>query len=68
MKQLVRNVKIIGTGSYTPERILTNLELESMVDTNSEWIEKNLGINGYGAATLTYPTQIKTSGSFYWTL
>lgn len=44
MKQLVRNVKIIGTGSYTPEKILTNSELELMVDTNSEWIEKKLGI------------------------
>ena len=44
MKQLVRNVKIIGTGSYTPEKILTNFELESMVNTNAEWIEKTLGI------------------------
>lgn len=44
MKQLVRNVKIIGTGSYTPEKIITNLELESMVDTNAKWIEINLGI------------------------
>lgn len=44
MKQLVRNVKIIGTGSYTPEKILSNLDLETMVNTNSEWIEKNLGI------------------------
>lgn len=44
MKQLVRNVKIIGTGSYTPEKILTNKDLEKLVDTNAEWIEKNLGI------------------------
>lgn len=44
MKQIIRNVKIIGTGSYTPERILTNSELESMVNTNAEWIERNLGI------------------------
>jgi 3-oxoacyl-[acyl-carrier-protein] synthase-3 len=44
MKQLVRKVKIIGTGSYTPEKILTNAELESMVETSSDWIEKNLGI------------------------
>ena len=44
MRQLVRNVKIIGTGSYTPEKILTNKELESMVSTNAEWIETNLGI------------------------
>jgi 3-oxoacyl-[acyl-carrier-protein] synthase-3 len=44
MKQLVRNVKIIGTGSYTPEKILTNSDLEKMVSTSSEWIEGNLGI------------------------
>lgn len=44
MKQLVRNVKIIGTGSYTPELIYTNSYLETLVDTNSDWIEENLGI------------------------
>lgn len=44
MKQLVRNVKIIGTGSYTPETIFTNKYLESIIDTNAEWIEKNIGI------------------------
>lgn len=44
MKQLVRNVKIIGTGSYTPETIYTNKYLETIIDTNAEWIEKNLGI------------------------
>jgi len=44
MKQLVRNVKIIGTGSYVPEKILTNKELESMVKTNDAWIQETLGI------------------------
>lgn len=44
MKQLVRNVKIIGTGSYVPENIYTNEYLESILPTNSEWIFKNLGI------------------------
>jgi 3-oxoacyl-[acyl-carrier-protein] synthase-3 len=44
MKQLVRNVKIIGTGSYVPEKILTNKDLESIVPTNSQWIEENTGI------------------------
>ena len=44
MKQLVRNVKIIGTGSFVPEKVYTNKYMESIVDTNSEWIEKNLGI------------------------
>ncbi|MBD8082325.1 3-oxoacyl-ACP synthase III family protein [Chryseobacterium caseinilyticum] len=44
MKQLVRNVKIIGTGSYTPEKILTNEELSEILPTTPEWIEENLGI------------------------
>ncbi len=44
MKQIVRNVKIIGTGSYVPETIISNEYLETTIDTNSEWIEQNLGI------------------------
>jgi 3-oxoacyl-[acyl-carrier-protein] synthase-3 len=44
MKQIVRNVKIIGTGSYTPETIYTNKYLESILDTSDEWIQTNLGI------------------------
>jgi 3-oxoacyl-[acyl-carrier-protein] synthase III len=44
MKQLVRNVKIIGTGSYAPDKIYTNDYLASFLPTNSKWIEDNLGI------------------------
>lgn len=44
MKQLIRNVKIIGTGSYTPETVYTNEYLETIVPTNSQWIYENLGI------------------------
>jgi 3-oxoacyl-[acyl-carrier-protein] synthase-3 len=36
--------RISGTGSYLPERILTNLELEKMVDTTDEWIRTRTGI------------------------
>lgn len=36
--------KIIGTGSYLPEKILTNKDLESMVDTSDEWIRTRTGI------------------------
>lgn len=35
---------IAGTGSYLPERILTNKELEQMVDTTDEWIISRTGI------------------------
>lgn len=36
--------RIIGTGSYLPERILTNYDLEKMVDTSDEWIRTRTGI------------------------
>ena len=36
--------RIAGTGSYLPERILTNAELETMVDTTDEWIRSRTGI------------------------
>ena len=36
--------KIISTGSYLPEKILTNKDLEKMVDTSHEWIIERTGI------------------------
>ncbi len=36
--------RIIGTGSYLPERILTNAELATRVDTSDEWIRERTGI------------------------
>ena len=36
--------RISGTGSYLPEKILTNADLESMVDTTDEWIFTRTGI------------------------
>ena len=44
MKQFVRQVKIIGTGSYTPETVYSNEYMESIVDTKAKWIEEKLGI------------------------
>jgi 3-oxoacyl-[acyl-carrier-protein] synthase III len=44
MKQMVRNVRIIGTGSYVPEKKMTNADLEAIVDTNDSWIQSSLGI------------------------
>ena len=39
-----RTVSIIGTGSYVPERILTNADLEKSVETTDEWITTRTGI------------------------
>jgi len=36
--------RIAGTGSYLPERILTNADLEKMVDTTDQWIVERTGI------------------------
>ncbi|MCW5591749.1 MAG: ketoacyl-ACP synthase III [Burkholderiales bacterium] len=36
--------RIVGTGSYLPEKVLTNRDLESMVDTTDEWIVARTGI------------------------
>jgi len=36
---------IIGTGSYVPEKVLTNFDLEKMVDTSDEWIRRRTGIS-----------------------
>lgn len=37
-------VYMVGTGSYLPERVLTNAELETMVETTDEWIRTRTGI------------------------
>lgn len=39
-----RTVSIVGTGSYVPEKILTNEDLSRMVETNDEWITTRTGI------------------------
>lgn len=38
------NVSILGVGSYLPEKIVTNEEIENKIDTSSSWIESKLGI------------------------
>ncbi len=37
-------MKIAGTGSYVPERVLTNADLEKLVETTDEWIMSRTGI------------------------
>lgn len=36
--------KIVGTGSYLPEKVMTNFDLEKVVDTTDEWIRTRTGI------------------------
>ena len=37
-------VEIVSTGRYLPDRVLTNADLEKMVDTSDEWIRERTGI------------------------
>lgn len=36
--------RIVGTGRFLPERVLTNADLEKMVDTSDEWIKTRTGV------------------------
>lgn len=40
----LKSVGILGTGKYVPERVLTNADLEKMVETNDEWIVTRTGM------------------------
>ena len=41
---MTKFAKIISSGSYLPERVLTNKELEDIVDTSDDWITERTGI------------------------
>lgn len=54
--------RVIGTGSYLPETVLTNKDLEAFCDTNDEWIRQRTGIEqrhqaspGQGTSDLAVP-------------
>ena len=40
----MRGAKLTGTGMYVPDRVLTNRDLERMVETSDEWIRERTGI------------------------
>ena len=44
MTGIIQQAHIIGTGSSRPERILSNKDLETIVDTTDEWIVRRSGI------------------------
>ena len=44
MTEKVRRIKIRSTGVYLPDKVLTNADLEKMVDTSDEWITTRTGI------------------------
>ncbi len=51
-----KNVGILGIGTYVPEDILTNKDLEKIVDTNDEWITERTGIKERRISKKDVPT------------
>ena len=43
-RPFVTRAQIIGTGSYAPEKVVTNADLEKLVETSDEWIVERTGI------------------------
>lgn len=62
----MNHVRIIGTGSKTPDKILSNHDLEKMVDTSDEWITARTGIRerriaeeGVASSDMGYEASLK---------
>ncbi|QZA58924.1 beta-ketoacyl-ACP synthase III [Candidatus Rhabdochlamydia porcellionis] len=53
---MVQKARIISTGSYLPERVLSNNDLEKMVDTSDEWIISRTGMKERRLAAADEPT------------
>lgn len=58
--------KVAGIGSFLPEKVLTNFDLEKLVDTNNDWIVERTGIerrhiaeDGQATSDLAYQATIK---------
>jgi 3-oxoacyl-[acyl-carrier-protein] synthase-3 len=41
----MKNSKIVGIGHWVPEQVVTNQDLEKLMDTSDEWIVERTGIN-----------------------
>lgn len=52
----LRSASIIGTGSYAPDRVMTNADLEKLVETSDEWIQTRTGIRERHIAGPEQPT------------
>ncbi len=53
---MIRSASIIGTGSYAPDRVMTNADLEKLVETSDEWIQSRTGIRERRIAGPEMPT------------
>ncbi|MBA2649797.1 MAG: ketoacyl-ACP synthase III [Legionella sp.] len=57
------NAVISGTGSYLPKRVLTNAQLETMLDTSDEWIQSRSGISNRRIADASETTSFMASAA-----
>lgn len=57
-------VQIIGTGSYLPERVLTNEEISKVVETDDEWIRSRTGIGERRISTGENTSDIAAKAAF----
>ena len=57
----VRRVGIVGLGAYTPERVLSNADLEKMVDTSDQWIVERTGIRTFPLNDADYAAPRETA-------
>jgi 3-oxoacyl-[acyl-carrier-protein] synthase-3 len=55
-RRIVKPIKIIGTGTYLPPRIVTNDELSKSIETSDEWIRERTGIAQRRIAAEDQPT------------
>jgi 3-oxoacyl-[acyl-carrier-protein] synthase-3 len=54
----MKKIAILGTGHYVPEKILTNADLEKMVETTDEWITTRTGIKERHLSDKDTPTSV----------
>jgi 3-oxoacyl-[acyl-carrier-protein] synthase-3 len=66
MTKALRRVRITGTGMYVPPEVVTNKDLEKLMETSDEWIQQRSGIkerrqakDGLGASDLGYEAAIE---------
>ena len=57
------SAKIIGTGSYLPEKIVHNTDLEKIMETSDEWIKSRTGISSRHIATSETTTSMALEAS-----
>ena len=55
--------RILGTGSFSPERVVTNEDLSRMVETSDEWITKRIGVKQRHVCTTETVTDLGVEAS-----